>query len=346
MKQLPTEDLDHVLIHTRQLWIDYFPNGSTLLITGGTGFFGKWLVETFLHINNKLQLNGKLIVLSRDPKRFKTEYPQFNTPTIQFIKGDIRSFNFPEEKIDYIVHTAAEASTSLNLDHPLEMYDTIVAGAQNILELARQKNVKAILHTSSGAVYGKQPSELTHISESYTGCPDIYDTNAAYGEGKRVAEMLSSFYFKNYSVSSKIARCFAFVGPYLPLDAHFAIGNFIKNTLKQEDIIIKGDGTPYRSYMYASDLSIWLWTILFKAKPCKPYNVGSEEAIMLNDLAKSLSSFNERSQIEIHQSAMIKNSTRYVPSTQRAQTELGLQQLLCLKESLLKTLKYNTNESK
>lgn len=342
MKQIETEDLEHVLIHTRQLWTDYFIKGSTIFITGGTGFFGKWLLETFLYINDKLQLNGKLFVLSRNPEKFKQEYPQFNTPVIHFIKGDVRSFSFPKEKIDYIIHAATEASISLNLEHPFEMYDTIVDGTKNVLELARQKNVKAILHTSSGAVYGKQPSELTHISESYTGCPDIYDTNAAYGEGKRVAEMLSSLYFKNYNVPSKIARCFAFVGPYLPIDTHFAIGNFIKNIIDQEDIFIKGDGTPYRSYMYASDLCIWLWTILFKAPPCRPYNVGSDDSYNLKQVAEIVASTSRNTTVRILGTPNLSEPIeRYIPNTQLAKRELDLTVTIPLIEAIKKTQKFH-----
>ncbi len=329
------------------MWKEYFPKGSTIFITGGTGFFGKWLLETFIYINEKMKLDGKIIVLSRNPDRFLKEYPQFKNTSVRFLKGDIRTFIFPKEKIDFIIHAANESSVKLNVEEPILMYDTIVEGTKKILEFSRKKNVKAILHTSSGAVYGKQPSELSHIKEEFAGCPDIYSKNAAYGEGKRVAEMLCNFYLNQYNVQSKIARCFAFTGPYLPLDGHFAIGNFIKNCLETNTIKIQGDGTTYRSYMYTSDLCIWLWTILFKATACRPYNVGSEEAINIESVAKIISSFtNKKMKIKIAQKKKNISAERYVSSNQRAVKELGLQQFVSQKEALQKTFNYYKNESK
>ncbi len=347
MKTIPTSDLEHVLNHTNDLWKEYFPSGSTIFITGGTGFFGKWLLESFIFINEKLQLNGKLIVLSRNPEKFLMQFPQFNHSAIKFLNGDIRSFTFPEEKIDFIIHAATEPAVSLNIEQPVLMFDTIVEGTKNILELARIKKVKAILHTSSGAVYGKQPSEITHVSEEFNGSPDIYDSSAAYGEGKRVAEMLCNLYLKNYSIPSKIARCFAFAGPYLPLDGHFAVGNFIRNVADGTAIKISSDGTAFRSYMYAADLTVWLFTILFRGESCHPYNVGSEEDLSIEDVAKIIASFSDKPvDIQIAAKKINSKPLRYVPATLRAKQELNLQSHFNTKQTLQKTFNYYLNESK
>lgn len=332
------EDVRHILDHTR----DEFQQlaGKTIFLTGGTGFFGKWLLESFIYANDQMWLNAKMIVLSRNPKEFLLRYPCFNRQDIEFFAADVREFHFPQEDIDYIIHAATEASVALNLEQPLLMYDTIVDGTKTILELAKAKQVKAVLHTSSGAIYGKQPTELTHVPEDFTGSPAIYGKDAAYGEGKRVAEMLCSIY-QQQGVNSKIARCFAFAGPHLPLDTTFAIGNFIGDVIGGRKIIVNGDGTPYRSYLYAADLVIWLWHILLRGENCRPYNVGSDEDLTIEELAKlvsSLSVTNPGYEIKQPQSGL--PPARYVPDVSRAKNELSLKVWIGLSESIKKTMSF------
>jgi dTDP-glucose 4,6-dehydratase len=137
----------------------------------------------------------------------------------------------------------------------------------------------------------------------------------------------------------KIARCFAFVGPHLPLDSHFAIGNFIRNALNREPIRIGGDGTPTRSYLYASDLAVWLWTLLFKGVSGKAYNVGSPVDLHIAALADSVNAeLGGLSTVQILQkSESGRPVSRYVPSTARAEMELGLQVRIPLSEAIRKT---------
>ncbi|MHB8261238.1 MAG: NAD-dependent epimerase/dehydratase family protein [Bacteroidia bacterium] len=333
-------DIEHIVTHTQAVWKEI--TGKTIFITGGTGFFGKWMLESFLYANSALSLNAKILVLSRNPDLFLSKYPSFKNEAFSFIKGDVRDFQFPEQEIDYIIHAATEANVKLNIEQPLLMFDTIVVGTKHILELARIKNVKAILHTSSGAVYGKQPHDLTHITEDFKGSPDIYSANAAYSEGKRVAEMLCNFYYREYGVNSKIARGFTFIGPYLPLDGDFAIGNFIQNLLAGDNIKVNGDGTPYRSYLYASDLSIWLWNILMFGKPCRPYNVGSDEGITIKELARLVAANSDKEiKVEIAMPTTNAAPLRYVPSVKRAKEELGMKIYINLAEAIKKTIKLN-----
>jgi nucleoside-diphosphate-sugar epimerase len=341
MKKVPDNDLQHIFKYTQNLMPEL--ENKTIFITGGTGFFGKWLLDTLIYVNDRLSLKLDIYVLSRNPQSFLSNSPHYKHNFINFIKGDITNFEFPNVNLDYIIHAATEASVSLNLDQPFLMYDTIVEGTKCVLELGREKNVKAVLHTSSGAVYGVQPPEITHVDENYMGCPNIYADNAAYGEGKRVAEMMAAMYYSKYGVPSKIARCFAFVGPHLPLDTHFAVGNFINNLINNEDINVK-DGLPYRSYLYASDLVIWLFTILINGKVCRPYNVGSDEDISISHLAAKVASFNNSKVNILEKKSTTLLPNRYVPSVKRAKNELGLKVSIELNTALKKTISFINNQ--
>lgn len=338
MKPLFETDLKFILEHTRDLWQDL--RGERLFITGGTGFFGCWLLESFSYINRVLGLKASATILSRDPQAFLSKMPHLlDRDELCFLRGDLFNFSFPEGDFPLIVHAATPSSDRLNREEPLQMFDTVVEGTRRVLEFAGNHGVQKMLLTSSGAVYGRQPTDLTHIPETYNGGPVSYAENSAYAEGKRAAECLSSIYGRQYGFEIKIARCFAFVGPHLPLDIHFAIGNFLRDALAGDPIIIRGDGTPLRSYLYSADLMVWLWTILFNGQSAYPYNVGSPEAVSIKTLAEKVAGVvNPDIKIEVKQAPDPSRPVeRYIPDTQRAQTELGLVPWTGLEESVRRT---------
>ena len=334
-------DLDHVLDHTRHCWDE--AKGASFFITGGTGFFGMWLLESFCHINQRLNLGMSATVLTRSPAAFAAKAPHVaSEPCLQFLQGDVRNFKFPTESFQYLVHAATAASAHLNDTAPHEMLNVIVQGTQHILEFAKHAGVQKLLLTSSGAVYGPQPCELTHVSEDYLGAPDPVLPSSAYGEGKRVAEHLCCVHASQNRYEAKIARCFAFVGPHLPLDTHFAIGNFVRDAMAGTPIKIAGDGTPHRSYLYAADLAIWLWTILFKGISLRPYNVGSDQDFALSEIASIVHhTFGRKSLIEVALKPVPSSKpSRYVPAVGRAQKELNLMSYIPLSEGLRRTGKW------
>lgn len=334
-------DLDHILEHTRELWEDV--RGQRLFITGGTGFFGCWLLESFVWANARLALGATATVLTRNLAAFQRKAPHLAAqPVLTFHVGDVRTFDFPAGEFTLVIHGATEASAQLNAEAPLTMLDTIVAGTRHTLDFALACGARRFLLTSSGAVYGKQPPELTHIPETYGGGPDPLDKRSAYGEGKRLAELLCALYASPGRLEPVIARCFTFVGPYLPLDAHFAIGNFIHDALAGGPIQVKGDGTPYRSYLYTADLAIWLWTILLRGELGRAYNVGSDMPVTIAEVAQRVAAVcGLTGQVQIaHPPTCSAALERYVPAIERANRELGLAVWIPLEEAVQRTWAY------
>jgi len=338
-KNLLANDLDYILLRTQSIWDEL--KGQRIFITGGTGFFGSWLLETFSWANEKLNLGLFVEVLTRNQSAFLDKVPHLkNNSAIQFHMGDVRDYIFPTGLFPYVIHAATESSARLNQENPGLMSDTILQGTQHTLNFAQQAGVKKFLFVSSGAIYGKQPPQLEHVDEEYTGKPDAKDILSAYAISKYQAEQAC---ITHQPFEMKIARCFAFVGPYLPLDRHFAIGNFIRDALLQKTILVNGDGTPYRSYLYAADLVIWLLHILCHGTSCVAYNVGSDEAISIAELAHVIADcFHQHPEIKI---ATISDSKklpeRYVPSVQRAVKQFKLEQQISLVDAIKKTIAWH-----
>lgn len=345
MRNPLASDLKHILTHTSSLWEEL--EGARLFVTGGTGFIGCWLLESFGAACDE-GLGATMTVLTRSPEAFCAKAPHLaQHRAIRLLRGDIRTFEFPQGRYTHVIHGATEASARLNREQPLVMLDTILEGTRRTLEFAAAAGVKRFLMLSSGAVYGPQPADLERIPEDFRGAPDPADPPSAYAEGKRAAELLGSIYVQIHHFDFLIARCFAFVGPHLPLDAHFAAGNFIADCLHSRPIAIRGDGTSYRSYLYAADLAIWLWTILARGESLRPYNVGSEEAISIAELASMVHrALEAKSRITIAQAPRPGvRPERYVPSTARARRELRLAEHIPLCEAIRRTAVWSTTRT-
>ena len=338
-------DLEHILTHTQGLWDEL--REKRIFITGGTGFFGCWLLESLAWANDTLGLNVEAVVLTRNPDAFIKKAPHLaHHRAIRCHAGDIHDFVFPSGEFSHVIHAATEASSKWNAESPLLIFETIVKGTRRTLDFAVQCGAKQFLLTSSGAVYGRPPTDIPLIPENYPGAPDPTDPHSAYGEGKRVAEMLCCLYARGHGLEPKIARCFSFVGPYLPLDKHYAIGNFIRDALNGGPIVVNGDGTPIRSYLYASDLAIWLWKILLHGVPGRSYNVGSSDNRSLVDIAKCVQGVGAGGPIRVDGPCCSgQRVDRYVPDVSRAERELHLTVRVSLTEALHRTIEYHRKRS-
>ncbi len=345
MNGLLIKDLENI-INTVDEDICQLKNAN-IFITGGTGFIGKWIIESIIYANDLKNIKIKISILTRNSKLFKDNFPHIgNNACITFIDGDIQNFTYPSTSFDYIIHAATEASAKLNIENPLLMADVIINGTRRLLDFAIFSQAKRVLFLSSGAVYGKQPNTLSNFTEYYIGAPDPLASGSAYAESKRMAEFLCATYAHQHNIGISIARCFAFVGPYLPLDTHYAIGNFINDGLRGKDITITGDGSPLRSYMYASDMVIWLFTILLKGKNGEAYNVGSDKAISIKNLAYTVANFFPGINVNIlNQVRLTDRNQNYIPDISKSQKTLNLQLVINIEEAIKKTILFNRQKS-
>jgi dTDP-glucose 4,6-dehydratase len=273
----------------------------------------------------------RITVLSRDPDRFARQYPDL-AQHVRFVQGDVRTFAFPAETYTHIVHGAADTSVAA-ATRPEELVDTIVAGTGRVLRFAASCKARKLLFLSSGAVYGAQPPDLTCMPETYPGVPDPSDGNAAYGRAKRAAEDLCMSAAAS-RLEVKIARLFTFVGEDLPIDAHFAVGNFIRDAIEGKPVHVKGDGTPVRSYLYQEDLAAWLVALLEKDVPGQVCNVGSGRAISMLELAKLVARIIGAPGVAVESARPdYAGRLRYIPCVVRAR-ELGLSERIVLEDAV------------
>lgn len=335
LKALPSEDLERILLDVGKLF-DRLKN-QRLFITGGTGIIGKWLLQSIIYADRRLGLNVDISVLTRDPEKFRRG--GLCSDRVHVIGGDVRSFKLPvTEKFDYVIHGATDV---VNAGNHADVLQTCTLGTANLLSEAQKHGVQRTLLISSGAVYGKTPPELSEIPETYIGSIDFRSPGSAYAEGKRCAELMCVLASQSGEMQVPVARCFAMIGPYVPLDKHFAIGNFIGAALRSEPIIIEGDGTPERSYLYMSDVIARLLILLLDGKS-DAYNVGGRDPISIKDLALKVGTVvNAECSIEVKGKALHgAHANRYIPSVKYFDSTWSLPESVSIEEAIRKTAQW------
>ena len=336
------QDLDYVLERTRDFWEEL--RGKRVLITGGTGFFGCWLLESFLWANRQLGLRAEAVVLSRNPEAFSKKLPHLAmAPEVRWLKGDVRTFSAENVSVSHVIHAATDVDPARRQQAEGQLYESIVSGTEHALDVSKLCGAEKFLYISSGAVYRRDGAGGGAFSEA---CDTSSEAGAEqqnpYAEGKRAAERLCLERSEACGLELKIARCFAFLGPYLPLDGGFAVTDFLRSALGGQALKISGNKKVLRSYLYGADLAVWLWTILFRGRADYSYNVGSDQAIELLELAKLVARVSGRNceVLDVRSEAQMQELDSYWPSVERARNELGLDEWLPLDEALRRTVEY------
>lgn len=316
--------------------------GAHVLMTGCSGPFGLWLLGLIDYANQELDLKMRTCVLTRNAGKFFANYPHLEfMGGLQTIEDDVRSFKLGAFNPSHVVHGATTSASETYLGaKSLERFDTLVSGTQRVFSVLPSSSVRSVLFLSSGVVYGALPEEMTTIPEHHSIAPYPHDISSALGHAKRAAEFLCHAHASELGISLRVARCFSFSGAGLPLDLHYAIGDFVRQAKFKGAIEIMGTGEALRSYLHFSDLAIWLIALLSDEDRSKPptVNVGSSQSISIFDLAKTVGN---RTQKPIKVSVLgakdyaVGNPVRniYVPNTTLS-SAFGLEQWTSLETSI------------
>lgn len=267
--------------------------GKTVLITGGSGFLGQYLVLTLVHLNHTRGLRIRVVSLdnfitsSKKPLLKLQGYDDFT-----FIKHDvIESFSYPQS-VDYVIHAAGIASPVYYQKYPVEAIEVASLGTKNFLELARKKHSKSFLFFSSSEIYGDP--DPTHIptAETYRGNVSSIGPRSPYDESKRLGEALSMAYWRKHRMPIKIIRPFNVFGPGMKQDDFRVIPAFFTSALQGESLRVHGQGTQTRTFCYVTDATVAFYKVLLSGKNGDVYNVGNDDnEISMLGLAQEVAQF-------------------------------------------------------
>jgi len=333
LKIMLNNDLDYIIDKLSEEIVHL--NEKKILIIGGTGFFGKNFLNTFKHLIGRDKIKCNIDILSRSSQSFLDKNNDlFKSEYFSFIEHDIINKIEIENEYDFIIHAATSASQDLINNNPSLMFKTIIDGTINVLDFCATGKA-TLLYISSGAIFGTEYDLKKNFSDFNK--IDPMKGNFSYHLGKLSAENLCFYYSNKFNLKIKIARCFAFVGPYLPLDTHFAIGNFINSIIKKENIVINSRGESIRSFLYTSDLMIWLIKILTTGKNLKPYNVGSPDGISIKNLALKCA---KNSNVDVEFKNIHENPTFYVPNVDETLLDLKIDSFIGIDMAIEKTINW------
>lgn len=317
--------------------------GARVFLTGGTGFVGRWLVSAFVYANRQHALDARVDVLTRDPDAFAHACPDLaSDEAVTLVPGDVRTAHASRATYTHVIHGATQSSDAdMNERRPHEMLETIVDGTRRMLDLASHSRARRFLLLSSGAVY-QPPAPLGGFVESSPRGPLWPAERSAYHAGKRSAEDLT-WAAHDAGLSVTVARVFALVGAHLPLDRHFAMGNFIADALAGRTIRVRGDGSPVRTYLYAADMAAWLWIMLLHERAAgATYNVGSEHPISIAETARLVAAESGAGMnVTVLGGGERGAGDWYVPSTKRARDELEVSETVGLPEAVRRTIAWS-----
>lgn len=313
-------------------------SNTSICVLGGTGFIGTWLVSTLSQLDREYDLRIDLTIYTRDIKRASLKYPKALYNRVSLKEFDFLTGACDLGFFDYIVNGATPTTHQPGINSEDAIYLPTKHAIKSIISTAKSRqNFPKVLNLSSGAVYGAQPIGVTHQ-------PEIHALDLEESNDYQRAKYQSEFELSSPEALEVLApispRLFTFYGPGLPINEHFAIGNFIRDGLAGRPIRILGNPNTRRSYMHPTDLIAWLLKAMVDPENGN-FNIGSEESITMSDLARLISEMTSQKGVEYVNPEICPNN--YVPSTKLFRSTYAVTELMPLATGLRQWMSWLTN---
>lgn len=271
-------DLDLIINNTSICW-DMLKN-KTILVTGATGLIGSQIVMTLLNASSERGLNINVLAAVRNKEKAKKIFKYANTDSLDYIVQDILEPFSTDKSIDYIIHGASMTSSKDFVDYPVETIKTALQGTENILNLAKEKNVKGMIYLSSLEIYGVVDFNIEKVTEDMSGTIDSMSVRSSYSEGKRMVECLCAAYASEYKIPIKVARLCQTFGPGVNYKDNRVFAQFARSIIEGEDIVLKTDGSTERNYCYIRDAISGILNVLLKGNSGEAYNIANKDTLI------------------------------------------------------------------
>jgi UDP-glucuronate decarboxylase len=341
-QKLPTDDLNEIIGYSSNNLENL--RDANVLLSGGTGFVGKWLVCALQRANQELSLNLSVTILTRNVIEATRIFSHIESRNINFVQVDLSNSNHLEFKstfeFSHIIHAGVMVAKPVNDIEEKYINNSSFNGAKLLLEIAkRQVNVPNFIHLSSGAVYNR--GNLVEGKFQEVAIQKTSEELSSYGRAKLEAELLINQYGEKGIIRQSNPRLFAFFGPGLPLDKQFAIGNFLNDALKHTEIGVNGNPKTIRSYMYPVDLIVWLLAVI--ASPIShAINIGSPDPVTIGELSQLIGRIGGNKKVTFTNPNQ--EPTVYVPSVNNMTSIYSVKTTVGLEAGLERWMRWLTSD--
>lgn len=316
-----------------------------LVVTGGTGFVGTWLTELVAHLNDAHAFRTRLHLIARSTDGFRDHSARLaSRDDVELVEHDVRDLVELPADTGWLVHAAGTPDNRFHASDPVRTLQTFIHGTDTVMRTAaRLERLRRVLHLSSGMVYGPQPLGLDAIREDHVGPAQFDAVVAAYPEAKRAAETVVAAHRSANRLNTVTVRPFAFMGPVQALTAPWAVNNFLRDALHGGPIRILGNPETVRSYLYPTDMAVWLLVALVRGRNGAAYNLGSANGVTLRELANRIAAHAE-GRVDVTEGGRGQRRTevsRFVPDVSAAQSDLGVRETVDLDTAIRRTLAWH-----